>query len=393
MPTLMIDTVCGIPAFKVQVGPDETIRSLQIKCAKAAHVNTLTWKNMKLINNKEDVRVRLSRGRVFLKPTDTVAALGLQNGSRLMLHTRSRPLIPNYNGHPLVMTAPLPVYSFGREDYDLWVNVCAPNGQRLFKLKLTSEMNTTKVLSMAVKQAKLRGFGDLEQAAENGEVRLTHKGVEMKPGKSISAYHLQTGHEIDLHAGDDDDSATPEGPMDEDVSLSHDSAPTSREEDLGSGDGIVGVMVDAPSSRARVAADDTLELDEGDDGGEDDISLFDASPSSPERDDCSLSETLEDWKAIEVDTDSGNDAEAAELEGPSEVVAGEAAAPPSTPALRDALKAEGNGHVARGDWRSAIGCYRRALSMTFGEEEEEVDPVVLAALWSNLSLALLRAGG
>jgi O-acetylserine/cysteine efflux transporter len=57
-------------------------------------------------------------------------------------------------------------------------------------------------------------------------------------------------------------------------------------------------MVDAPSSRARVAADVTLELDEGDDGGEDDISLFDASPSSPERDDCSLSETLEDWKAI-----------------------------------------------------------------------------------------------
>jgi hypothetical protein len=195
-------------------------------------------------------------------------------------------------------------------------------------------------------------------------------------------------------AAGDDDSATPEGPMDEDVSLSHDSAPTSREEDLGSGDGSVGVMVDAPSSRARVAADDTLELDEGDDGGEDDISLFDASPSSPERDDCSLSETLEDWKAIEVDTDSGTDAEAAELEGPSEVVAGEAAAPPSTPALRDALKAEGNGHVARGDWRSAIGCYRRALSMTFGEEEEEeeADPVVLAALWSNLSLALLRAG-
>jgi tetratricopeptide (TPR) repeat protein len=197
-----------------------------------------------------------------------------------------------------------------------------------------------------------------------------------------------------IAAGVDDDSATPEGPMDEDVSLSHDSAPTSREEDLGSGDGSVGVMVDAPSSRARVAADDTLELDEGDDGGEDDISLFDASPSSPERDDCSLSETLEDWKAIEVDTDSGTDAEAAELEGPSEVVAGEAAAPPSTPALRDALKAEGNGHVARGDWRSAIGCYRRALSMTFGEEEEEeeADPVVLAALWSNLSLALLRAG-
>ena len=195
-----------------------------------------------------------------------------------------------------------------------------------------------------------------------------------------------------IAAGVDDDSATPEGPMDEDVSLSHDSAPTSREEDLGSGDGSVGVMVDAPSSRARVAADVTLELDEGDDGGEDDISLFDASPSSPERDDCSLSETLEDWKAIEVDTDSGTDAEAAELEGPSEVVAGEAAAPPSTPALRDALKAEGNGHVARGDWRSAIGCYRRALSMTFGEEEEEEDPVVLAALWSNLSLALLRAG-
>jgi tetratricopeptide (TPR) repeat protein len=194
-----------------------------------------------------------------------------------------------------------------------------------------------------------------------------------------------------IAAGVDDDSATPEGPMDEDVSLSHDSAPTSREEDLGSGDGSVGVMVDAPSSRARVAADDTLELDEGDDGGEDDISLFDASPSSPERDDCSLSETLEDWKAIEVDTDSGTDAEAAELEGPSEVVAGEAAAPPSTPALRDALKAEGNGHVARGDWRSAIGCYRRALSMPFGEEEE-ADPVVLAALWSNLSLALLRAG-
>ena len=195
-------------------------------------------------------------------------------------------------------------------------------------------------------------------------------------------------------AAGDDDSATPEGPMDEDVSLSHDSAPTSREEDLGSGDGSVGVMVDAPSSRARVAADDTLELDEGDDGGEDDISLFDASPSSPECDECSLSETLEDWKAIEVDTDSGTDAEAAELEGPSEVVAGEAAAPPSTPALRDALKAEGNGHVARGDWRSAIGCYRRALSMTFGEEEEEeeADPVVLAALWSNLSLALLRAG-
>jgi tetratricopeptide (TPR) repeat protein len=196
-----------------------------------------------------------------------------------------------------------------------------------------------------------------------------------------------------IAAGVDDDNATSEGPMDEDVSLSHDSAPTSREEDLGSGDGSVGVMVDAPSSRARVAADDTLELDEGDDGGEDDISLFDASPSSPERDDCSLSETLEDWKAIEVDTDSGNDAEAAELEGPSEVVAGEAAAPPSTPALRDALKAEGNGHVARGDWRFAIGCYRRALSMSFGEEEDEdEDLVVLAALWSNLSLALLRAG-
>ena len=38
MPTLMIDTVCGIPAFKVQVGPDETIRSLHAQ-RPAIHAN------------------------------------------------------------------------------------------------------------------------------------------------------------------------------------------------------------------------------------------------------------------------------------------------------------------------------------------------------------------
>ena len=57
-----------------------------------------------------------------------------------MLHVKNQPLIPNFNGNPLVRTAPLPVYSFGREDYDVWAHVCAPNGRRLFKLKLTAEM-------------------------------------------------------------------------------------------------------------------------------------------------------------------------------------------------------------------------------------------------------------
>jgi len=193
MPTLIIDTVCGIPAFKIQAGANDTVAHLQIKCAKQARVNALIWKNMKLVNNQEHAKVRLSRGRTFLRATDTVAALALQNNAHLMLHIKNQPLIPNFNGNPLVRVAPLPVYSFGREDYDIWVNICAPNGRMLFRLKLTAEMDAQQAIKAAIKQAKLRGF------SEPVGPELKHKGVTLQAGKQIHVYRIGAGDELDLH--------------------------------------------------------------------------------------------------------------------------------------------------------------------------------------------------
>ena len=210
MPSFNVHTVAGMFAFKLPAAPSDTVAHLNVRAGKLARVHRLTWKNMKLVHNKEVEVVRLSLGRTFLRPTDSVAGLGLRDGARLMLHVKATPLVRS--------SAPLPVFSFGREAYDIWVNICSPSGRSLFRLKLSPTMDAKKAVEAAVGRAKISGFGD----AQDAELRF--RGMPLKPGRPLSVYRINTGDEVDLHGlGDDEEEPppTPRSPLSRTASHSH----------------------------------------------------------------------------------------------------------------------------------------------------------------------------
>ena len=145
MPQLVVNTVSGVRAFTLDATPSHTVKQLQVAAARKACVIKKSFTNMKLVDVKDDVPVRLSLGRTFLSPKETVAELGLKNGTVLVLHVNKTPLVRSQ--------APLPTFSFGAEGYGFFVRVVTPSGQPLFKHKVTPRDLLSRVMAAILKKA------------------------------------------------------------------------------------------------------------------------------------------------------------------------------------------------------------------------------------------------
>ena len=87
-------------------------------------------------------------------PSDTVAGLGLKDGTKLKLHIKPTKLFSGVGGQ-----APLPVFSFQREGFAFFVDVVtAVLGRHLFKIKMVPSDNMAVLLKQALKRARLQGI-------------------------------------------------------------------------------------------------------------------------------------------------------------------------------------------------------------------------------------------
>ena len=158
MPTLTIQTVNGLPAFQLPCAPSDTIKKLSVAAAARANLLKKEWNGskmkLKLAEGPTLDHVRLSLGREFLVPSDTVASIGLQDGAKLKLHVKPTKIFSGVGSQ-----APLPVFSFQREGFAFFVPVVtAKMGQELFKVKLAPSDSIASVLKQALKRAKLQGW-------------------------------------------------------------------------------------------------------------------------------------------------------------------------------------------------------------------------------------------
>lgn len=198
MPTIHVQTVSGLPAFQMPCAPTDTVKKLQVAAARKACVVQKTWdgSKMRLKEVKEIDNVRLSMGREFLNPADTVMALGLKDGAKMTLHIKAQPLVGN---------KALParsVYSFAREGYGFFITVVlGVTNRELFKLKVVPNDKAASVLKQALKRAKLAGWAP----AEGKTPRLKLQGKPLPPTAKVMDVDLKTGETVELWglAGDE----------------------------------------------------------------------------------------------------------------------------------------------------------------------------------------------
>ena len=181
---LLVQTVSGVPAFRLEASSNDTIGALQAMAAKKLRINKTVWKNMKLVTNKDDCLVRLSRGRTFLKEKETVGMLGLSSGMVLTMHVKATPLVRN--------TGALPVFSFGSDGYSYFVAVTNSRGSPLFRHRVTPEDTVARVLKAIVKRAVLCGHGEVPSP------ELKFKGKSLLGGRTIGYHGVKSGDVIEL---------------------------------------------------------------------------------------------------------------------------------------------------------------------------------------------------
>lgn len=199
MPTLQINTVHGMPAFTLSCAGSDSIAKLTVAAGRKARVMRQLWKNMKLVDDKATVPVRLSLGRKFLGPRDTVAELALKDGMILTMHVQATPLVRG--------SAPLPTYSFLGEGYCFFVNIVSgKQGRPLFKLKVSRNQPIAAVLEMAVRRASISGLGE----AQSAEFRFRNK--VLRPDKTIEFHSIGKGDALELHGLDSDEPEPPPSP-------------------------------------------------------------------------------------------------------------------------------------------------------------------------------------
>ena len=202
MPTLTIQTVNGLPAFQLPCGPSDTVKKLEI--AAAARANLLKKEfdggkmKLKVATGATLDHVRLSLGREFLVPSDTVAGLGLKDGTKLKLHIKPTKLFSGVGGQ-----APLPVFSFQREGFAFFVDVVtAVLGRHLFKIKMVPSDNMAVLLKQALKRARLQGIypgGDKPPA-------LHFRGKKLGPKTKVNEVTgLAAGEELAISGLENDE--------------------------------------------------------------------------------------------------------------------------------------------------------------------------------------------
>lgn len=188
---LKVFTVSGLPAFSLNASRDESVAVLVKNAARKAAILRKDFKfapGPKLVDAREVDGIRLSCGRRFLFPSDTVASLGLQNGSVLTLHVKTKPLIRG--------TAALPSFSFSAEGYGFFVNIALPSGKALFRMKITPDDSANSVTQAALRRAKIsHGL----KPTTKDSASLHFKTKILPPKSKLSEYGIRVNDELVLH--------------------------------------------------------------------------------------------------------------------------------------------------------------------------------------------------
>lgn len=207
MVALKVLTVSGMPAFTLNAGKDDSVAALVKAAARKAAIMPKDFKpsKIKLVDAKEVDGVRLSCGRRFLFPADTVASLGLQNGSVLTMHVKTKSLIRG--------TTALPSFSFSSEGYGFYIGIVLASGKELFRLKITPDDSADAVTQAALRRAKISH--GLKPTAK-GAARLEFKAKKLPPKSKLSECGIMVDDSLVLHGmlGEEAPPPRPRSPRD-----------------------------------------------------------------------------------------------------------------------------------------------------------------------------------
>ena len=176
---LKIQSVTGIPAFKLSVAPTDTMMAVTKAAARKAHIVGDKGKHF-----HNHALLRLSRGKHWLDPKDSVEALGMKDGTVLMLHVRNQPL--NKVG---VMPGKLVVHSFSAAGYGIFVDVATPAGRVIWRPKLFPHEDVGKLIEATARKAGCKGI-TLKYKRHSGET------VKLAKGNKVGDYALGTNDVI-----------------------------------------------------------------------------------------------------------------------------------------------------------------------------------------------------
>lgn len=169
---LTIVTQRGLPAFRVEVAPSDSIGKLTKTVGRKACI--VGHKGLHFHNNTV---LRLSIGKAWLKASDTVEELGIQNGAVVMMHVRNTPLISTSERGGF-MPNKLPVHSFAATGYGFFVNVVTPTGRLIWRPKLFPNDDASKIVGEARTKTKCK-TATLKYRRHSGETVRLDKGSKI----------------------------------------------------------------------------------------------------------------------------------------------------------------------------------------------------------------------
>ena len=171
---LKVRTTTNMPAFNMSVQPTDSILAVTKAAAKKANV--------------KKPFIRLSRGRSWLNPKDSVEALGMKDGTVVMLHVRNQPLIKNINCPPA-----LPVFSFASGGYGFFISVVTfVTRKEIWRPKVFPTEDLGKLVLATARKAKCKEC-TIKFKRPSGET------VKIEKGKNVMDYDIRANDELVVH--------------------------------------------------------------------------------------------------------------------------------------------------------------------------------------------------
>ena len=174
MVMLKVRTTTNMPAFNMAVNPTDDIMKVTKMAARKANVNKPF--------------VRLSVGKHWLKPRDTVEELGMRDGTVVMLHIKNQHIIKGLNAPP-----PLTVFSFASSGYGFFVDVVSFVTRKvIWRPKLFPMEDLTAMIEATKRKAKCKTL-TIKFKRPSGET------IKLEKGTKVMDYDIRANDELVVH--------------------------------------------------------------------------------------------------------------------------------------------------------------------------------------------------
>ena len=183
MVMVKVRTTTNVPAFSMSVSPTDDIMKVTKMAARKANVNKPF--------------VRLSLGKHWLKPKETVEELGMRDGAVVILHIKNQPIIKNLTAPPA-----LPVFSFPSGGYGFFVDlVSAVTRKVIWRPKLFPFGDLGAMLETTKRKAKCKTI-TIKFKRPSGET------VKIEKGKRVLDYDIRANDQLVVHGLPEDQEPT-----------------------------------------------------------------------------------------------------------------------------------------------------------------------------------------